>query len=168
MKGLATVGPMRNARFAAVAASLFPVSFAFAGDLSAYEGKYPFDPVDGYAFFDNPVVIKAIDGAAGDGTVDWISDLDVASPIERQDDALIATVCEAHNCPRNNAAVAISLGGELIAVCLFSQSGDAGTVPGKLHWVGPKLNTDIEPETGNSGCPRDGSEFLEAYTAALR
>jgi hypothetical protein len=159
---------MRNAGLAALTASLLPVSLAFAGDLSAYEGKYPFDPVDGYAFFDNPVVVKAIDAAAGEGTVDWISDFDVAPPIERQDDALIATVCEAHNCPRNNAAVAISLGGELIALCLFSQSGDRGTIPGKLHWVGPKLNTDIEPGSDYTGCPRDGSEFLEAYTAALR
>jgi hypothetical protein len=159
---------MKNSRLAALAASLLPASLAFAGDLSAYEGKYPFDPVGGYAFFDNPVVAKAIDGAGGEGTVAWINDLEVASPIERQDDALIATVCEAHNCPGNSAAVAISVGGELIAICLFSQSGERDTIPGKLHWVGPKLNADIEPGPDYTGCPRDGSEFLEAYTAALR
>jgi hypothetical protein len=159
---------MKQARIAALAASFLPASLALAGDLSAYEGKYPFDSVGGYGFFENPAVVTAMDGAGGEGTAAWVEDLEVASPIERQDDALIAAACEAHNCPGNNAAVAISLRGDLIALCLFSQSGERGTIPGKLHWVGPKLNKDVEPGADFTGCPRDGDEFLEAYMAALR
>lgn len=159
---------MKNKRWAASAASLFPIGLALAGDLSAYEGRYPFESVNGYAFFDNPVVAEAVDAAAGAGTIDWINGFDVAPPIERQEDALIASACEARNCSGNSAAMAISLGGELIALCLFSQTGEHGTIPGKLHWVGPKLEADVAAGPGYTGCPRDGSEFLEAYAAALR
>ena len=158
---------MKNARLAALAASLFPASLALAGDLSAYQGKYPFETVDGYAFFENPAVAGPIDTAGGEGTAEWINALDVASPIELQSDALIAAVCEADNCSGNSAAVAISLKGELIALCLFSDSGERGTIPGKLHWVGPKLEADTEPHSDFTGCPRDGAEFLEAYADAL-
>ena len=159
---------MKKTCWAALTAFLFPASLSLAGDLSAYEGRYPFEPVSGYAFFDNPVVAEAVDAAGGEGTIDWINGFDVAPPIERQEDALIASACEPRNCSGNSAAMAISLGGELIALCLFSQTGERGTIPGKLHWVGPGLGADVAAGPGYTGCPRDGSEFLEAYAAALR
>jgi hypothetical protein len=158
---------MKTARLAALAASLLPVSFACAGDLSAYEGKYPFETVAGYAFFENPAVAGAIDAAGGKGTAEWINELGVTPPIEVQNEALVASACEAGNCSGNSAAVALSLTGELIALCLFSESGARGTVPGKLHWVGPGLDADTEAGSGFTGCPRDGAEFLESYTGAL-
>jgi len=140
---------------------------ASADDLLAYAGKYPFDTVGDYSFFEQPKVIAAIDGAAGSGTADWIDDLDVGTPISLQEDGLIAAVCEAHNCGGNNAAVAISASGQLIALCLFSKSGDVGIVPGQVHWVGLNLDRYVEPPEEGGGCPRDADEFLEAYTRVI-
>lgn len=141
---------------------------ASADDLSVYAGKYPFDVVDGFSFFEHPKVIAAVDGAAGPGTAEWIDNLDVGTPITRQEDGLIAAVCEAHNCGGNNAALAMSDKGQLIAVCLFSKSGELGIVPGQVHWIGLNLDRYVEPLENGGGCPRDTDEFLEAYTRAIR
>lgn len=136
--------------------------------LSAYIGKYPFDVVNGYSFFENPKVIAALDGAAGSGTADWVDNLDVGTTITQQEDGLIASVCEAHNCANNNAALAISLDGRLIALCLYSKEGDLGTIPDQVHWIGLSLDRYIDPPEGGGGCPRDADEFLEAYAKAIR
>ena len=140
---------------------------AAADDLSAYVGKYPFDVVGGYSFFENPKVVAAVDGAAGTGTSDWFDNLDVGAPIYQQEDGLIAAVCEAHNCSNNNAALAISTAGQLIALCIFSKQGDLGTLPGQVHWVGLTLDRYVDAAEGG-GCPRDADEFLEAYTRAIQ
>lgn len=137
-------------------------------NLSVYVGKYPFDVVNGYSFFENPKVVAALDGAAGDGTAEWVDNLDVGTPIVQQEDGLIAAVCEAHNCGNNNAALAISVDGQLIALCMFSESGDVGTMPGQVHWIGLALDRYIDPPEGGGGCPRDADEFLDAYTKAIR
>jgi hypothetical protein len=139
-----------------------------AGDLSAYSGKYPFDLVDGYSFFENPKVIEALVGVAWSGTADWVDNLDVGTPIAQQEDGLIAAVCEAHNCANNNAALAISLTGRLIALCLYSKEGDLGTIPGQVHWIGLSLDRYIDPPDDGGGCPRDADEFLEAYAKVIR
>ncbi|MGE0239870.1 MAG: hypothetical protein AB7F09_06070 [Parvibaculaceae bacterium] len=141
---------------------------AAADDLSAYAGKYPFDVVGGYSFFENPKVMAALDSAAGSGTADWIDNLDVGTPIAQREDGLIAAVCEAHNCGNNNAALAISAEGRLIALCIFSKEGDLGTMPGQVHWIGLSLDRYIDPPDGGGGCPRDADDFLEAYTKAIR
>lgn len=140
---------------------------ASADELSDYAGRYPFDVVGDFSFFEHPKVIAAIDGAAGPDTADWIEDLDVGTPIKLQEDGLIAAVCEAHNCGGNNAAVAISTSGQLIALCLYSKSGDVGIVPGQVHWVGLNLDRYVEPPEDGGGCPRDADEFLEAYTRVI-
>lgn len=141
---------------------------ASSDDLSGYVGKYPFDVLDGFSFFEQPKVIAAVDGAAGTGTADWIDGLDVGTPITLQEDGLISSVCEAHNCGGNNAALAISASGQLIALCLFSKSGDLGIVPGQVRWIGLNLDRYVEPPEEGGGCPRDADEFLEAYTRVIR
>jgi hypothetical protein len=137
-------------------------------DLSAYVGKYPFDVVNGYSFFENPVVVTALDSAAGDGTAEWVGNLDVGTPIARQEDGLIAAVCQTNNCSGNNAALAIAVDGTLIAFCVFSESGDLGTMPGQVHWIGLALDRYVDPPEGGGGCPRDADEFLDAYTKAIQ
>ncbi|MGE0008904.1 MAG: hypothetical protein AB7S92_25405 [Parvibaculaceae bacterium] len=137
-------------------------------DLAIYAGKYPFDVVAGYSFFENPKVVAALDGAAGPGMADWLDDLDVGTPIVRQEDGLIVAVCEAHNCGSTNAALAISAQGRLIALCVFSKDGDLGTVPGQVHWIGLGLDRYVGPPEAGGGCPGDADEFLEAYTRAIR
>jgi hypothetical protein len=141
---------------------------AGSDSLFIYAGKYPFDVVNGYSFFENPKVVSALDGAGGPGTADWIDNLDVGTAISQQEDGLIAAVCEAHNCANNNAALAISGEGKLIALCLFSNEGDLGTVPGQVHWIGLNLDRYVEPPAEGGGCPRDADEFLEAYSRAIR
>lgn len=137
-------------------------------DLSAYVGKYPFDVVGGYSLFENPAVIQALDGVAGSGTADWIDGLDVGTVIAQQEDGLIAAVCEAHNCANNNAALAMTLKGRLIALCLYSKEGDLGTIPGQVHWIGLSLDRYIDPPDNGGGCPRDADEFLEAYVKVIQ
>lgn len=141
---------------------------ASADDLKDYAGKYPFDVIGGYSFFENPKVVEALDNAAGSGTADWIDNLDVGTPITRQEDGLIAAVCEAHNCASNNAALAIAESGRLIALCLYSKSGDIDIVPGQVRWIGLNLDRYVDPPDEGGGCPRDADEFLEAYTKVLK
>jgi hypothetical protein len=139
-----------------------------ANDLSAYVGKYPFDVVDGYTLFENPKVIEALDGAAGSGTADWIDGLGVGTVIAQQEDGVIAAVCETHNCANNNAALALTLKGRLIALCLYSKEGDLGTIPGQVHWIGLNLDRYVDPPDEGGGCPRDADEFLESYSKVIR
>jgi hypothetical protein len=151
-----------------VAASVFLISLpAMATDLSAYNGAYPFDEIGGYAFFDNPAVKSAIDKAAGSGISDWIAELQVGVPIELQHDGLIAIVCEQHNCPGNNAAVAIATSGVLIAACLYSEDGDHGAAPGKLRWITTRFDKQL-PNGNDDGCPHDPADFLDAYARVLK
>jgi hypothetical protein len=152
---------MKTAYFSTIACLLLLSSAAYAVDLSAYNGVYPFDEIGGYAFFDNPAVKSAIDGVAGSGVSDWIAELGVGMPIELQDDGLIAIVCEQHNCPGNNAAVAITVSGTLIAACLYSEDGDHGAPRDKLRWVSPRFDKQIDNKD-DVGCPQDASEFLDA------
>jgi hypothetical protein len=140
---------------------------ALAVDLSAYGGAYPFDEVGGYPFFENPAVKRAIDAAAGDGISDWLAELAVGVPIEQQDDGMIAIACEQHNCSGNNAAVAISISGSLIAACLYSEDGEHGASPGTLRWVSPRFDKEMS-SPGSQGCPQDTSEFLDAYARVLK
>jgi hypothetical protein len=142
-------------------------SSASAAGLTDYLGAYPFEEIRGYAFFDNPVVRKAIDAVAGNGVSDWLAGLGVGLPIEQEADGLIAIACEEHNCAANNAAVAISVNGSLIAACLYSQDGDHGAPPGKIRWVGPLLDKQID-NARDRGCPQDASEFLDAYARVLK
>jgi hypothetical protein len=165
---------MKLSQLSSLFCGLCSVAFAHAADLpngdelAAYVGKYPFDEVNGYSFFENPKVIAVVDRAAGPGAADWLDGLDVGTLIARQEDGLIATVCEAHNCANNNGALALSLDGQLIALCLYSKEGDFGTMPGQVHWIGLNLDRYIDPPEGGGGCPRDSDEFLEAYVRAIR
>ena len=140
---------------------------ALAADLSIYAGAYPFEEINGYAFFENPVVTSAVDTAAGGGISEWLADLGVGVPIERQDDGLIAIVCEQHNCSGNNGAVALTAAGKFIAACLYSEDGDHGAEPGKLRWISPRFDKAIA-NADNHGCPSDASEFLDAYARILK
>ena len=57
---------------------------AAADSLFIYAGKYPFDVVNGYSFFENPKVVAALDSAGGAGTADWVDNLDVGTAISQQ------------------------------------------------------------------------------------
>lgn len=140
---------------------------SLAAGLTDYVGAYPFEEIGGYSFFENPVVRRAIDSVAGNGVSDWLTDLGVGLPIEQEADGLIAIACEEHNCAGNNAALAISVKGSLIAACLYSQDGDHGAPPGKIRWVGPLLDKQID-SVSDRGCPQDASEFLDAYARVLK
>jgi hypothetical protein len=158
---------MKSARLLVAGCILLLSLPALAADLSAYNGVYPFDEIGGYAFFDNPAVKTAIDSAAGSGISDWIAQLQVGVPIELQDDGLIAIACEQHNCPGNNAAVAITISGSLVAACLYSEDGDHGAAPGKLRWISARFDKQLQ-NTDDEGCPHDPGEFLDAYARVLK
>ena len=158
---------MKTLYFLTLVCLMLACSPARAIDLSGYIGAYPFDKIEGYTFFENPVVKSATDGAAGDGISDWLADLEVGLPIEQEADGLIAIVCEQHNCAGNNAAVAISVSGSLIAACLYSEDGEDDAAPGKVRWVNPDFNKQMD-NLNDQGCPQDASQFLDAYAHVLK
>jgi hypothetical protein len=158
---------MKTAYLLFALSMLMLASPSLALDLTVYEGAYPFDEVGGYAFFGNPEVRQAVDGVAGRGISDWLAELEVGPPVERQHDGLIAIACEQHNCSGNNAAVAISVSGSFIAACLYSEDGEHGATPGKLRWVSRLIDKEVA-HSDDEGCPQDANQFLDAYARVLK
>ncbi|MBL8908939.1 MAG: hypothetical protein JNM20_19870 [Rhizobiales bacterium] len=134
--------------------------------LPAHIGKYPFEQVQCLSFFEEPLVSKAITAAAGDSALSFIESLDAAAPVVEKEDALIAVACEEGNCNRENAAVAITPFGTLVALCLYSAKGNHGAGPGITRWVTEKREHRLSAGGADSGCPHDSDQFIEAYARA--
>lgn len=103
-----------------------PIPSAAGTDLSRYVGKYPFDPVAGTRFVDEPAVRAAVALVVPDAEVrDIVLSRDAtANPIAEQDGRVLSWACEAHNCGPHNWAIAITPDGRDAAVCYHDQ--DAG------------------------------------------
>jgi hypothetical protein len=103
-----------------------PSATVAATDLSRYVGKYPFDPVAGRLFIDEPRVRTAVARVVPDTEVrDTLLSRDAtANPIAEQDGRILSWACEAHNCGPHNWAITITPDGRDAAVCYHDQ--DAG------------------------------------------
>ncbi|HEY5713631.1 MAG TPA: hypothetical protein VIT38_17175 [Allosphingosinicella sp.] len=101
-----------------------PLSPAPAASLADYVGKYPPDPVNGVAFYDQPRVRAAVRAAVPDGEVrSWIFErAGPQTPIERHDGRLLSWGCEAHNCGPHQWAVLIDEAGTVAEVCYHEDS----------------------------------------------
>jgi hypothetical protein len=100
-----------------------------AVDLSRFEGKYPFDKVDGADFLHQPPVLAAIErsGAPADVRSFILAASGPQSPIERHGLSLVAWGCEAHNCGAHNWAVQVGSDGTGGEVCYLDE--DSGQPP---------------------------------------
>jgi hypothetical protein len=132
----------------------------------AHIGKYPFEQVECLSFFEEPLVSKAIADAAGDDALSFVESLDAATPIVEKEDALVAIVCEEGNCDKENAALAITPFGKLVALCLYSAAGDHGASPRITRWITEKQEHRLSANGANSGCPHEPDQFIEAYANA--
>jgi hypothetical protein len=137
------------------------------GDLSVYDGRTPFQEVQGYRLFDVPRVDLNLRLYAGDDGRDFLDDLDQSTTITLRDGALIVGLCERGNCAANNATVAIARDGSLIALCTYSRDDDHGARPGTVHWVGPQLNKLI-PYRPDEACPQEPDFFIDRYASLRR
>jgi len=137
-----------------------------ATGLPAHIGKYPFEQVECLNFFEEPLVSKAIAAAAGETALDFVESLDAASPIVEKEDALVAVACEEGNCSRENAALAITPLGKLVALCLYSVDGSHGAEPGTTRWITEKQEHKLSTGGPRAGCPHDSDAFIEAYANA--
>jgi len=101
-------------------------SAAPAADLLRYVGRYPFDPVAGTRFVDDPAVRQAVARAVPDAKVrDTVLGRDAtANPVAQWNGRVLAWACEAHNCGPHNWAIAITPDGRNAAICYYDQ--DAG------------------------------------------
>jgi hypothetical protein len=133
-------------------------------DLVVFNGKSPFEAVDGHRLLAIPRVAFSIQLYAGADGLDFITGLDAGSTIELRDGALIAGLCEKENCENANAAIAVARDGGLVALCTYAKDDDHGADPGLVHWVGPFMNRTIA-YTPQQTCPQDADSFLDRYAS---
>jgi hypothetical protein len=134
--------------------------------LAAYTGKYPFERINCFSFFENAQVSKAIIDKAGADVLDFIDGLDAATPIVEQDEVLLALACENGKCAESNAAVAMTPQGQLVAICLYDRNGGHGAKPDETRWIGEKLKPTVPLDKQLGGCPHEAEQFLDAYAKA--
>lgn len=136
-------------------------------DLTSYDGKSPFAKINGRTFFEQDQVARAITTMAGQDALDFIADLSLASSVELRHEALIVTLCRQDDCAGANAALALSVDGKLIALCLYAKDGEPGAQAGQVRWVGDKFDRTLPYDAARAGCPHEVSEFLHAYSRAI-
>ena len=138
-----------------VAGELYP-------SITAYNGKYAYEEVNGWRFFDDPSRVALIEAASSDrGLVALVqSDDVVTAPIEVDESQLRAIywACEPHNCGSHNWALVIDRMAQKAAICQFDE--DAGKF-GVWHVGGqPILESDLQ-------CPFELSQVPEEIAQAL-
>lgn len=105
------------------------------GDLSAYVGKYPLDPVNGVAWAANPRVIGSVratlaDPALAARVLDYTGP---ATPIAQVEGKVVAGNCDARDCSARNWEVLVDLATGAAEVCYH----DEAATPGKSVWYLP-------------------------------
>jgi hypothetical protein len=88
--------------------------------LRTWIGKYPFDRLQGLAFFDHPDVQRLINATLGSNAASLINGMSTVGPIEEHDNWLIAHGCQPHMCMDGNWLVAINLANLETRACLAS------------------------------------------------
>jgi hypothetical protein len=85
-------------------------------------GKYPFDKVSGFTFVDHPIVRTSVRNAAPNRMMArQVLTPEVSGTITLAGDVLASSSCQAHNCPGQNWAIAISRRTQKAAVCYYEK-----------------------------------------------
>jgi hypothetical protein len=135
--------------------------------LAAYEGHHPHEQISCRNFFEVEPVAAEIERRGGKKAAELLQDLTTTAPVVKREDALIAFVCKTGDCDAENAAVAVSLEGKLIAMCLYSKAGRHGARKDQVRWTGEKLDQLMPYDAERHGCPHDDDEFLADYARAI-
>ncbi|WP_442681337.1 hypothetical protein ACSBM8_09295 [Sphingomonas sp. ASY06-1R] len=131
---------------------------ATAGNLSAYVGKYPYDVVGGYRFFDNPKVKAAVAKAIGKARIQTTIRAEegaVNVPIVRVGKGRILAWGGAKRAEDvHNWAVVISPDGSKPEVCVYEGLGAENDTPSS-RWFEPG-----EPSIFKLGtCPSSAEDY---------
>lgn len=142
-----------NASASPEAASADPGNTAIptmVGQLSKYVGKHPSDSVDGTRFLDEPMVVKAVEGAIPDTAVRKFifGYKGPDAPIVAKAGRILAWGCERHNCGYHNWSIAITPDGASAEVCYYREQERPD---GNSTWYLPAGKTEQRP--GN--CPSE-------------
>jgi hypothetical protein len=135
--------------------------------LADYIGRHPHEPVNCRSFLEYEPVAKEIARRGGKKATRLLEDLTTTAPVVKREDALIAFVCKTDDCESENAAVAVSLDGKLIAMCLYSKTGRHGAGKDQVRWTGEKLDQLMPFDSARQGCPHDDDQFLADYARAI-
>ncbi len=120
-----------------------------SGPLAGYVGQYPFDPIDGVAFRDHPLVRAALMQAGGaDAPVEQIlSGSGPSTPIETAADGrILSWGCEQHNCGPHNWTLLVAADGSNPELCYHDENATPATV-----WL-----VDGRPTDRSGDCPSEG------------
>lgn len=119
-------------------------------DLSKYVGKYPFDPVDGIAWYDHPVIQAGVKATVKDADIAAVI-VDPAAgpsgPIWQAKGKINAWGCEQHNCGDHQWTVMVKPETGKVDVCY----ADASKTPGQSRWI----FADGRDELRDDSCPQE-------------
>jgi hypothetical protein len=135
--------------------------------LAAYEGHHPHEQINCRSFFEAEPIAKEIARRGGKKAAALLEDLDTTAPVVKREDALIAFACKTGDCEAENAAIAVTLDGKLIAMCLYSKTGRHGAPNDQVRWTGEKLDQLMPYDSARQGCPHDDDQFLADYARAI-
>lgn len=98
-----------------------------ASGLTAYVGKYPFDPVNGISWNDHPAVKAGLAATVTDAKVlSAITTTEGPSgPIENKGGKLVSWSCQAHNCGAHQWSIQIAPATGATDVCYFDEKASA-------------------------------------------
>lgn len=119
---------MPRVAFLFAAFSLTTAASALAAPgLTAYEGKYPSDAVDGVTFLAHPAVVAGVGATVADRALRKIilSEETVQSPITVKGRVVRADSCEPHNCGDHNWSILVDSRSGATDVCYH----DGATMP---------------------------------------
>lgn len=117
--------------------------------LETYEGKEPFEKMDGVAFLDHTVVRAEVEKVVTDPAIrKWVLNAGTSpwSPMFIKAGQLVATGCQEHACEKRSWAVVIDVKTHIARVC-FEQDE-------RTRWYSA---TGVHPQDGD--CPSDEDGF---------
>ena len=125
-----------------------------APDLIRYEGRYPFDAVEGVTFPVHPLVRAAVEQSVRDPALrQRILSSDVtAAPVERIGERLLYWACEPHNCGAHNWTVMLLRDGRGAEVCYVNVDD-----PARSGWYRGGQRQALSRE----GCPQNFGSLTE-------
>lgn len=137
---------MRPVAAALAALCLTTASAVAASDLTAYEGKYPSDAVDGVTFLANPAVVAGVAATLSDESLraTVLGEETVQSPITVKDGVVRADDCEPHNCGDHNWSILVDAASGATDVCYHDASAMGQD---ESRWYLASGETEMRPGT---------------------
>ena len=105
--------------------------FGSSASLVAWKGKYPFDRVKGYQFFEVPEISVRVQAALGEDAVKTMKSMATTGPVDEKDGWLVASGCTPHACI-DRWGILINLKTYDVFACLREYGGSAPAHPTEI------------------------------------